>query len=581
MEKPMANKHLELFDTFPISFKIDKSKTEVIMKDAKEEVKGGYSLICEVNATHSGTLINNRIYPPDSMRKGIRTWTSPYKKPVLVNHDDTKDPVGRVISAKYLKTDRGMTDVDYKPILRESEGYGYQRLTVKITDPEAIKKILDGRYETVSVRMSTDHCTCSICGTDWSGEDGPCEHHPGTKYDGKLAFMTTGDLSYREMSFVNIPADEYAGVKEAIVSEQKDSSEVNMYASNDSEKVLSDLRSGSNLYVLLDEGSVGSDDVVAYLLDKSNKAKTMHKEEDVKLTDLTKDQLKDLDQVKELVTEALDKAKADCEAAVKDCEAKMAKMKEDSLSELKTLEDAKKKKEEDEEEKKKKKASEEEEDAKKKKESAEEEKKEKLKENEVEEDEEEAKKKAKKDEEEEEDAKKKKAKKGAPVPEEDPENKGKGKSGGVKHGAGNQSPVGEDPGDSVDLTLKVQELEDANKKVLDENVRINSELHKMVAERLYDLKKTLRKPDVVSVLTPDARNQKVEELAQRSIDSLKDQIKDLLIEQETALTTGFDGQDVENPAISQSDMTNEVMEDKKKLREGKHDTLTRLFPKSK
>ena len=552
-------KHLELFDTFPITFKVDSSKKEVMMKDSKEEVKDGYSLICEVNATHSGTLINNRIYPPDSMRKGIRTWTSPYKKPVLTNHDDTKDPVGRVISAKYFKTDKGMTDTDYKPILRESEGYGYQRLTVKITDPDAIKKILDGRYETVSVRMSTDHCTCSICGTDWSGGDGPCEHMPGTKYEGKLAYMTTGDLSYREVSFVNIPADEYAGVKEAIISEHKDSAEISVYANNDSEKVLSDLGSGENLYVLLDSEAEESDDIVTYLLDKSNKARTINKEEDVKLTDLTKDQLKDLDSVKELVNEALDKAKKECEEAVKDCETKMKKMEEDSLKAQQDIEDAKKKKEAEEEEEKKKKEP-------KKEEEEEEDKK---------------KKEEKKEEEEEEDEDKKKAKKGAPVPEEDPENKGKGKKGGVKHGAGNLSPTGEDPGDSADLTSKVQELEDSNKKVLDENVKINSELHRMVAERLYDLKKTLRKPDVVGVSTPDARDKKVEEFAQRSIDSLKDQIKDLLLEQENALTAGFAGQDVENPSISQSDMTNEVMEDKKKVHEGKNDTLTRLFPKSK
>jgi len=559
------SKHIELFDTFPISYKIDSSRKEAILKDSKDEIRNGYSLICEVNATHAGTLINNRIYPPDSMRKGIRTWTSPYKKPVLVNHDDTKDPIGRVISAKYLKTDKGMTDQDYKPVLRESEGYGYQRLTVKITDPEAIKKILDGRYETVSVRMSTDHCFCSICNTDWSGSDGPCEHLPGTKYEGKLAYMTTGDLSYREMSFVNIPADEYAGVKEAIISEQKDAAEVSLYANNDSEKVLSDLGSGANLYVLLDAEAEESDDIVTYLLDKSNKARTINKEEDVKLTELTKDQLKDLDQVKELVNEALDKAKQECEDAVKACEEKSKKMKDEAEQAVKDIEDAKKKKEEED-------ALAAAEDAKKKK-----------KEEEEEEDEDAKKKKAEKkeEEEEEEEEDKKKAKKGAPVPKENPENKGKGKTGGVKHGAGNLGPTGEDPGDSADLTQKVQELEDANKKVLDENVKINSELHKMVAERLYDLKKTLRKPDVVGVSTPDARDKKVEEFAQRSIDSLKDQIKDLLIEQETALTTGFDGKGVENPAISPSDVTNEVMEDKKKLREGKQDTLTRLFPKSK
>jgi hypothetical protein len=103
----------------------------------------------------------------------------------------------------------------------------------------------------------------------------------------------------------------------------------------------------------------------------------------------------------------------------------------------------------------------------------------------------------------------------------------------------------------------------------------------MVAERLYDLKKSLRKPDVVGITTPDARNVKIEEFAQRSIDSLKDQINDLLVEQNNAHVAGNDGKALENPSISQSDLTNEVLEDKKKTREGKHDTLTRLFPKAK
>jgi hypothetical protein len=578
------SKHLELFDTFPIKLSKKTKAKGVMVSDSKKEIKDGYSLICEVNATHSGTLINNRIYPPDSMSKGIRTWTSPYKKPVLVNHDDTKDPVGRVISARYLKTDRGMKIQDeYKPILRESEGYGYQRLTIKVTDPEAIQKVLDGRYETVSVRMSTDHAYCSICNADWSGEDGPCDHIPGSKHEGKLAYMTTGNLSYREISFVNIPADEYAGVKEAILSGDKDALEVNLYANNDSEKVLEDLRTGENLYALLDSDAEKSDDVVAYLIDKSNKAKQINEEEDVKLSELTKDQLQELEVVKTMIQEAVDKAtKEIVDASAKGCEDKMKKMKDEIAAEIedakkkkkeemeKEEEDAKKKKEEKKEE-----GEEEEEDAKKKKKEAEEKEEEDAKKKK-----EEPKKEGEKEEEEEEEEEedKKKKKKGSPVPNALPENKGKGKTGGVKHGAGNQSPVGEEPGDaSSDVTT----LQDENKRILDENVKINSELHKMVAERLYDLKKSLRKADVVGITTPEARNVKIEELAQRSIDSLKDQINDLIVEQTNAHVAGNDGKVIESPAISQSDMTNEVLEDKKKTREGKHDTLTRLFPKAK
>lgn len=578
-------KQIELFDTFPIRVNVSKKNRKVIISDAKKEVKGGYSLICEVDATHSGTLINNRIYPPDKMQRGVRTWTAPYKKPVLINHDDTKDPVGRVIAAKYIRTPKGTDTDDYKPVLRESEGYGYQRLTVKITEPEAIQKVLDGRYETVSVRMATDHCWCSICEQDWSGEDGPCDHVPGQKYDGKLAFMTTGELNYREVSFVNIPADEYAGVKEAMITEKRDASEVSVYANNDSDKVLSDLGSGENLYTLLDTETEDSDSLVSYLLDKSSKSKKMDKEEDVKLTELTKEQLKDLDVVKSMIKEAVDAAieaaaKELADKSAKDCEQKM----KDALeAATKEAEDAKKKKEEkeveeDEDAKKKKKgdgSEDEDEDAKKKKEEEKEEDEDEKKKKEMKKEEEEE----EKEEEEEEEDKKKKGKtaKGTPVPNILPENKGKGKSGGSKHGAGNQGPVGEDPGDASEDT----DMKDQLKNMLDENVKINSELHRMVAERLYDLKKVLRKPDVVGITTPDARDKKVGEFAQRSIDSLKDQINDLIKEQEIALTTGMDGKGLDSPAIAQSDLTNEVLSDKLKKTEGKRETLTRLFPKAR
>ena len=258
-------------------------------------------------------------------------------------------------------------------------------------------------------------------------------------------------------------------------------------------------------------------------------------------------------------------------------------MKDAMESAAKDIEDAKKKKEtpkeEEKEEGKKVKPTEKHEEGESKEKEEEEEKKKKAKKDE--EESEDTKKKKKKEEEgeeeeEEEEEDKKKKKKNAPT-----ENKGEGKTGGVKHGAGNQSPTGEDPGDSLDLAQKVEELEKQNQKMLDENVKINAELHKMVAERLYDLKKNLRKPDVVSVSTPDARDKKVEEFAQRSIDSLKDQINDLIKEQSSAPTTGSDGKGVENPAISPSDTTNEVLEDKKKVKQGKQETLTRLFPKSK
>lgn len=508
-------KQLELIDTFSIKFNVDKKKRELIASDSSG-IKKDYSLICEVNASHAGTLINNRVYPPQFMKKGARTWTHPYRKPVLTNHDDNQDPIGRIIKAKYVKTPLGEKSDDYIPILKGSDGYGYLRLTAKVTDPAAIQKIIDGRYETVSVRMSTSHALCSICNVDW-GIDGPCEHTPGQMYDKKLAYITTGDLSYRELSFVNLPADEFAGVKEAMLRENDSSLlksvDMTIYANNNEEKVLSSLSSGDdvNLYSMLDDGNEEGEDVVLYLLDKSSKTqKSNNKEEEVKLEELTKDQLRDLGVTKELITEEVAKIrKEDAKKAKTECEEIVKKLSEDckkSTDELKkSLEAVVKTKDE------------------------------LTTSNET-------------------------LQKTCSTFKKDSESCSK------------------------KLTAVNDELskkDEDRKRVLDENIKINTELHKMIAERLYDLKKTLRKPDVVDIKTPDDRNKKVEEFAQRSIDSLKDQVSDLLLEHEILLSTNYFGGDIENPGASRKDETNEIESNTKvKKPENKKETLNRLFAKS-
>lgn len=517
-------KILEIIDSFPITTKIREANKKLVLSDSGT-VKNNVSLICSIAATHSGTIINNRVYPPKSMKKGIKTWTTPYKKPVLVNHDEEKDPIGRVIKARYLKTPQGMNGEDYKPILKPSNGYGYVDLVVKITDQAAIEKILDGRYETVSVRMSTDHAYCSVCGTDWA-DGGPCEHTPGKKdEDGKLAYITTGDLSYREVSFVNIPADEYARVEgltfgEKTDDQEEDPREVSVYANNAEENTLCDLEGeeGTNLYDYLKDETDEEEDVIVHLLDKISKKEKKEKEDQMaKVEELTKDQLKDMDSVKELIQEALDGAKANADG---DCEQQLEELKKqlennDCQQELETL---------------------------------------------------------------------------------------KTKIADMKNDPNNEEIVKE-LGDTKDLAKAAQDAQLALSKekealeierdqlkdelekrdserdtLVDENVTLNSELHKLNAERLFDLKRSLGKPDVSGIGTVEDRDKKIDEFSQRSIDSLKDQINDLLVEQDArpeALKTTVM---VENPGVEHED-SGEVNEDNtiKKDNETKGETLGRLF----
>jgi hypothetical protein len=201
----------------------------------------GQSLISQIEMTHSGIVTRNLgFYMPDNMKKGASTFTKHYKKPVLVGHDSDSDPVGRVIQAdyidtsapllikdKYLKSHMDFLDkkkeapkngmIDFvQHVVREYSGndsyrgLGHINGTLKITDPETIQKILDERYLTVSISMSSDSAFCSECGQDWVSE-GPCEHERGQVYDsGVPVVLIPGKQSYNHVGIVSEPADQYA-----------------------------------------------------------------------------------------------------------------------------------------------------------------------------------------------------------------------------------------------------------------------------------------------------------------------------------------------------------------------------------
>lgn len=215
-------------------------------------------LIVKIAATHAGLVTrNNGFYMPDKMRAGVSTWTDHYPKPIQLHHNDSPgdshDPVGRVVAARYVDTSGPVVDRFQNSVLRDQynnqvghadkkfwdkfisdrtsfidklqmlkvmdsvlndahyQGVGYIELTANITDPEAIQKILDGRYVTGSVGAVSDKAVCSVCNTDWLEEE-HCGHRPGRIYDGKKCIVVTGNLEYDEYSFVNVPADRHSGV---------------------------------------------------------------------------------------------------------------------------------------------------------------------------------------------------------------------------------------------------------------------------------------------------------------------------------------------------------------------------------
>jgi hypothetical protein len=171
--------------------------TSESVKQLSESAKGKRrKLIVQMEAIHVGRTANYTYYTKEGLTAGLNSWTTPYNKPVLTHHNDYNgEPIGRILKAEFVEATRSG-----KPGLV---------FTCEITDPDAIEKVLDGRYQTVSIGATTDKVTCNICGTDRTQEW--CDHYPGEEYDGQTAHFIIGTTFGREVSYVNVPADQFAG----------------------------------------------------------------------------------------------------------------------------------------------------------------------------------------------------------------------------------------------------------------------------------------------------------------------------------------------------------------------------------
>lgn len=151
----------------------------------------------------NGLTANYNNYSAAELEKALQSWVEPYPKPIILNHDLSSEPIGRVIAAKMDK---------------EQDGAPFVRLQIAITDPQAAQKISDQRYLTGSVGGRAGKAVCSISGEDYAAEtsDGRPrmpKYKRGQVYKGKLAYIDMQDISFKEYSFVNQPADQRSGVR--------------------------------------------------------------------------------------------------------------------------------------------------------------------------------------------------------------------------------------------------------------------------------------------------------------------------------------------------------------------------------
>lgn len=178
---------------FMVSGMNDENGNPIESRDSAAGTALPSKLVVIVESTHTGVNRNKVEYTYNGLENSVGSWTDNYNKPVLLNHNPHSDNIGRVKNGEFCQS------------VIDSSKYCI-KLTLEITNRDAIERFLDGRYKTFSIGGYTDSAKCSICGKDQI-TDGWCGHSRGRRYDGKEAYWTLGKMEYDEISVVNCPAD--------------------------------------------------------------------------------------------------------------------------------------------------------------------------------------------------------------------------------------------------------------------------------------------------------------------------------------------------------------------------------------
>lgn len=173
---------------------------------------------------------NGTIYRHDTVQLDIPSFVRPSPKPIIEGHrPKTSDVFGRVIAADYKLTDyydsfsksvniEGLNTEEYInmckdhliPLQRRDSnfnGLSYVQVVGKLDHEDAIKKVLDREFITVSIGAFPKKMICSECLQDQTQR--MCNHYPNRKSG---VFMLAESLEYDELSFVKKPADPFGKV---------------------------------------------------------------------------------------------------------------------------------------------------------------------------------------------------------------------------------------------------------------------------------------------------------------------------------------------------------------------------------
>jgi len=209
----MSEKRLYLSEA--VAFSLPEKELQLMKLELSEgsDKELPFGIIVDIDAIHNGPTKNFTWYTEKFFKNSLPTWTTPFPKPVLQDHivagfDSGIDAKGRVIGARIEKIEGEALADGSKPVVL--------KLAAFIPEYDDIQKIVDGRYQTVSIGSSASKVTCSICGSNLVEDY--CGHFRGRVYEKELDGKTKKEVCYwiveageaSEVSFVNNPADKNA-----------------------------------------------------------------------------------------------------------------------------------------------------------------------------------------------------------------------------------------------------------------------------------------------------------------------------------------------------------------------------------
>lgn len=196
----------ETLDNIAIPYDSFPSQSDITISEAAiEQNIDPNSLMVDIEAIHAmpHATRNYTRYTEKCLKNSVPFWTKPYNRPLIKHHNEKNgDIIGRVVNASYKTKDT----LSNTPALM---------LTVNIPGEQAKADVKSGINQTVSIGVIAEDVRCSICGKpielDSDGNVISCEHKRGSVYGKETAFWDIYSMEPKEISYVIVPSDMFAG----------------------------------------------------------------------------------------------------------------------------------------------------------------------------------------------------------------------------------------------------------------------------------------------------------------------------------------------------------------------------------